>query len=171
MSGARAEKAAALFKAGCNCSQAVVAAFADDYGLDPQTAMRVACGLGGGLGRLRETCGAVSGMAVLAGLQHGSVDPADAAGKRRTYEAVQAMAAAFKERYGSIVCRTLLGLDKPEGDPTPSARTAAYYAKRPCAEYVRAAAEIAERTLLPEQPAHAAQALTAAAEAARPAGA
>lgn len=148
MSDARAEKAVELFKAGCNCSQAVVTAFADAFGLDPDTAMRAACGLGGGLGRLRETCGAVAGLAVLAGLRYGNVDPADAAGKRRTYEAVQKMAAAFRERHGSIVCRTLLGLDRPEGDPTPAARTDAYYAKRPCAEYVRTAAEIAERVLL-----------------------
>ena len=148
MGSERIQKAVTLFKAGCNCSQAVVAAYADAFGLDEPAAMRCSCGLGAGLGRLRETCGAVSGMAVLAGLKHGNVDPADAAGKRRTYEAVQKMAAAFRERYGSIVCRTLLGLDKAEDDPTPSARTDAYYARRTCAEYVAAAAEIVERTLL-----------------------
>ncbi len=147
MSGGRAQRAEALFKSGANCSQAVVAAFADRYGLDEPTAMRVACGLGGGLGRLRETCGAVSGMAVLAGLQYGNAEPADAVGKKRTYEAVQRMAAEFRERYGSLTCRVLLGLERPEGDPTPAARDEAYYAKRPCAEYVAAAAEIAERVL------------------------
>jgi C_GCAxxG_C_C family probable redox protein len=144
---ARIENAVARFKAGCNCSQAVVTAYGDLFGLDEPTAMRASCGLGAGLGRLRETCGAVSGMAVLAGLKFGNTEPADAGGKKRTYEAVQQMAALFRERHGSLVCRTLLGLDQAEGDPTPSARTAAYYAKRPCAEYVATAAEIVERVL------------------------
>lgn len=146
MSG-RIENAVARFETGCNCSQAVVAAYGDLFGLDEPTAMRVSCGLGAGLGRLRETCGAVSGMAMLAGLKFGNTEPADAGGKKRTYEAVQQMAALFRERHGSLVCRTLLGLDKAEGDPTPSARTAAYYAKRPCAEYVATASEIIERVL------------------------
>ncbi len=143
----RTDKAVALFKAGSSCSQAVVAAYCDLFGLDEKTAMRASCGLGGGVGRLREVCGAVSGMALLAGLKHGSEEPGDAAGKQRTYDVVQQMAGAFRERHGSIVCRTLLGLDKPENDPAPAARTAAYYETRPCAEYVATAAEIAERVL------------------------
>ena len=144
----RVEKAVALFKSGCNCSQAVVTAYCDLFGLDEKTAMRASCGLGGGLGRLREVCGAVSGMALLAGLKFGSEEPSDAAGKKRTYEAVQQMSRAFQERHGHIVCRQLLGLEKPENDPAPSARTAAYYQKRPCAEYVADAAAIVERLLL-----------------------
>lgn len=144
----RTEKAVARFKAGCNCSQAVVTAYSDLFGMDERTAMRAACGLGGGLGRLREVCGAVSGMALLAGLKCGNEDPADAQAKKKTYEVVQQMASAFRERHGSIVCRALLGLEKPEHDPTPSERTAAYYQKRPCAGYVADAAEIVERVLL-----------------------
>jgi hypothetical protein len=87
-------------------------------------------------------------MAVLAGLKFGSVQPADAAAKRRTYAMVQQMADAFRKRHGSIVCRSLLGLEKPEADPTPSERTAAYYQKRPCAEFVADAASIVERVLM-----------------------
>jgi len=144
----RVEKAATLFKSGCTCSQAVVAAYCDLFGLDERTAMKIACGLGGGLGRLREACGAVSGMALLAGLKYGSENPQDAAAKKRTYEAVQQMASAFREQHGSIVCRQLLGLDRAENDPTPSERTEAYYQKRPCAAYVADAAAIVERLLL-----------------------
>ncbi len=143
----RTEKAVALFKAGCNCSQSVIGAFCGDLGLDEETAMRISYGLGGGMGRLREVCGAVSGMVVLAGLKYGSGDPRDAAAKKKTYEVVQQMARAFREKNGSIVCRQLLGLEQREDDPTPSERTPAYYQKRPCAEYVADAAAIVEQTL------------------------
>ena len=142
----RVEKAVALFKAGCTCSQAVVAAYSDLFGMNEPSAMKVSCGLGAGVGRMREVCGAVSGMAMLAGLKHGGETP-DAEAKKKTYEVTQAMAEAFKERNGSIVCRELLGLDRPEGDPTPAARTEAYYKKRPCAALVEDAASIVERFL------------------------
>ena len=147
----RTEKAEALFKAGCNCSQAVVLAFHDLFGLDAKTAMKISCGYGGGLGRLRETCGAVSGMALLAGLKHGSERPEDSVAKKKPYEMVQAMAGAVCEKHGSIVGRQLLNLEKPEkpeNDPTPSARTPAYYQKRPCSAYVADAAGLVERFLL-----------------------
>jgi len=144
----RTDKARDLFKSGCNCSQAVVLAYCDLFGVDEQTALKMSCGLGGGVGRLREVCGAVSGMAMLAGLKHGMTHPGDAEGKKRTYEAVQEMSKIFRENNGSIVCRQLLGLEKPENDPTPSARTEAYYQKRPCAEYVADAAAIVERVLV-----------------------
>lgn len=144
----RVEKAVALFKSGCTCSQAIVVAYCDLFELDSKTAMRFSCGLGGGVSRLREVCGAVSGMALLAGLKYGNETPQDAAAKKQTYAVAQEMANAFSERHGSIVCRQLLGLDKPENDPTPSERTESYYQKRPCAEYVAAAAAIVERVLL-----------------------
>ena len=144
----RVEKAAVLFKSGCSCSQAVATAYCDLFGLDEKTAMKISCGLGGGVGRLREVCGAVSGMALLAGLKYGSENPKNAVAKKKTYEAVQQMANAFREKNGSIVCRQLLGPEKTEGDPTPSERTTAYYQKRPCAEYVADAAAIVERFLL-----------------------
>jgi C_GCAxxG_C_C family probable redox protein len=143
----RVEKAVALFKAGCTCSQAVVAAYGDLFGLDEKAAMRVSCGLGAGIGGLREVCGAVSGMAVLAGLKYGGETP-DTAAKKKPYETVQAMAEAFRQRNGSIVCRELLGLDRPENVPAPSARTEAYYKKRPCAALVEDAAAIVEQFLL-----------------------
>ena len=143
----RTEKAVALFKAGCNCSQSIVVAYCDLFGLDEKTAMKISCGLGAGVGRLREVCGAVSGMAVLAGLKFGSGTP-DATAKKKTYEAVQAMAAEFRRRHGNIVCKNLLGLEKTESDPTPSERTKTYYEKRPCATYVADAAAIVEQHLL-----------------------
>lgn len=143
----RSEKAVALFKSGYTCSQAVVLAYCDLFGLDETTAAKISCGLGGGMGRLREVCGAVSGAAMLAGLRHGDAST-DPEAKKKTYEAVQAIAAAFRERNGSIVCRQLLGLEKPENDPTPSERNAAYYRKRPCAEYVSDAAALVDRFLL-----------------------
>ena len=144
----RTEKAVALFKAGCNCTQAVVVAFCDVFGLDEKTAMRLSCGLGAGIGRLREVCGAVSGMAVLAGLKYGNALPDDVAAKKKTYETVQAMANEFRQKNGHIVCRQLLGLGESDSGPTPAARTEAYYGKRPCAAYVEDAASIVERFLL-----------------------
>lgn len=143
----RVERAVALFRSGCSCSQAVTAAYSDLFGLDEKTAMRVASGLGAGVGRLREVCGAVSGMAVLAGLKYGSEMP-DAGAKKETYAAVQAMAEAFRLKNGSIICRDLLGLARPENDPTPSTRTEAYYKKRPCVALVEDAAVIVEQYLL-----------------------
>lgn len=147
MNGSRVEKAAALFKAGCNCSQAVVVAYCDLFGLDEKIAMRMACGLGAGVGRMREVCGVVSGMAILAGLKYGSETP-DADAKKKTYETVQTMADVFRKRNGSIVCRELLGLTRAEGDPTPAVRTETYYKKRPCVALVEDAAAIVEQFLL-----------------------
>lgn len=144
----RSDRAIALFKSGASCSQSVVAAYADLFGMDEKTAMLVASGFGGGMGRMREVCGVVSGMVILAGLKYGNSESSDAAGKKRVYEVVQKLFAAYKERYGSYLCRELLGLDKPEGDPKPSERTAAYYKKRPCAEMVGQGALMVEQFLL-----------------------
>ena len=147
----RSEKAVALFKSGASCAQAIVAAYADLFGLDQEMAMRVSGGLGGGMGRMREVCGVVSGMTVLAGLKAGNRTPEDAAGKKAAYELVQKMAAIFKEEYGSIICRQLLGLEKPEGSATPEPRTEKYYKKRPCAEMVGFGARIVDRVLLGDE--------------------
>ena len=143
----RSEKASALFTAGCTCSQSVFVAYSDLCGLDEKTAMRLSCGLGAGVGRLREVCGAVTGMALLAGLKHGNETPADADAKKKTYEVVQLMAGAFKAKHGTLICRELLGLDAAEGDPAPAARTEAYYSTRPCARLVADAAKIAAQHL------------------------
>ena len=143
----RADKAVSLFKSGYNCSQSVVLAYCDLLNIDARQAAQMACGLGAGLGRMREVCGAVSGMALLAGCKHSGAEP-DPVAKKKTYEAVQAMSEEFRKKNGSIICRQLLGLEKAEHDPTPSERNVEYYKKRPCSEYVADAAKLVESYLL-----------------------
>lgn len=138
----RAERAKELFRQGFNCSQAVVAACADIYGLDEQTALRVAASFGGGIGRMRQTCGAACGMFLLAGLENGSATPGDAEGKKNNYAFVQDLAAKFKDENGSIICSELLGIAPRPQEPTPEARTEAYYQKRPCVDMVASAVKI-----------------------------
>ncbi len=141
----RIEKAVELFRSGYNCSQSVVAAFADLYGFTTEQALKMSASFGGGIGRMRQTCGAACGMFMLVGLETGSTDAADRAGKSANYAAVQQLAARFKEENGSLVCGELLGLTKKEQtgtSPQAEARTPAYYAKRPCTEMVRTAARL-----------------------------
>ena len=139
----RIERAVENFKKGYNCTQSVVEAFADLYGIDTDVALRMAASFGGGIGRMRLTCGTASGMFLLAGLETGVTDPTDRAGKGANYAVVQQLAAEFKESLGSIVCADLLGLNRnAPTPPTPEARTAEYYRKRPCPEIVRTAATI-----------------------------
>ncbi len=131
----RIEKAEELFLSGCNCAQAVFAAFADEFGLDEELAKRVSCGLGGGVGRLREVCGAVTGAALVIGMRKGP-------DKAAAYPDVQDFCAKFKGECGSIVCRELLsGVGASEGG-APEARTSEYYRKRPCVELVKLAAAL-----------------------------
>lgn len=136
----RGELAAQNFRSGCNCAQAVLLAFSDLTGLEDVTAMKLASSFGGGMGRLREVCGAVSGMALVAGLLYGIPDPNDAAAKRAHYQLVQLLAQRFREKTGSIICREIL--KNPPADPVPSPRTPEYYADRPCARMVMLAASI-----------------------------
>lgn len=143
----RIERARELFHEGFNCSQSVVAACADLYGMDEQTALRVAASFGGGIGRMRQTCGAACGMFLLAGLENGSATPHDAEGKKQNYALVQDLAAKFKEENGSLICAELLGIARKPQEPTPEARTEAYYQKRPCAEMVASAVRIFLTTL------------------------
>ena len=138
----RVELAKELFKQGFNCSQSVCAACADLYGMDQQTALRVAASFGGGIGRMRQTCGAACGMFILAGLENGSALPGDAEGKKRNYMLVQDLAAKFKAENGSLICSELLGIAPKPQNPTPEARTEAYYQKRPCVEMVANAVRI-----------------------------
>ena len=138
----RVDRAKALFKEGFNCSQTVCAACADLYGLDEQTALRVAASFGGGIGRMRQTCGAACGMFILAGLENGSATPGDAEGKRQNYVLVQDLAAKFKAENGSLICAELLGIAPKPENPTPAERTEAYYQKRPCVEMVANAVRI-----------------------------
>ena len=139
----RVAKAIALFKEGYNCSQSVVAAFADEYGFTREQALRMAASFGGGIGRMRETCGAACGMFLLAGLETGATEGSDREGKAANYALVQELAEEFKRRNGALRCADLLGLSKKEPViSTPEARTEQYYAKRPCVKMVEEAAKI-----------------------------
>lgn len=136
------EKAEALFKEGYNCAQSVVSAYHGEIGIERETALRLSLSFGGGMGRLREVCGAVSGMFLVAGLKSGYSDPHDREAKTRHYQMIQELAGRFKAQNGSIICKELLGLSKPEGTPVPEERTSAYYKRRPCVELVKSAAQI-----------------------------
>ena len=138
----RVERAKELFKQGFNCSQAVCAACADLYGMDEEMALRVAASFGGGIGRMRQTCGAACGMFILAGLENGSAISGDAEGKKNNYALVQNLAAKFQAENGSLICAELLGIASKPQEPTPAERTAEYYQKRPCVEMVASAVKI-----------------------------
>lgn len=146
----RVEDAVAMFESGYNCAQAVFATYADVLGMERVTALQLSSPMGAGVGRMREVCGAVSGMAMLAGLKEGNTDPADEAGKAAIYELVQAMGNAFKQHTGSIICRDLLDIAELGQGVVPTVRTAEYYAKRPCSRMVAAASKIIEEQLLAE---------------------
>ena len=136
-----AEKARELFLSGCSCSQAVFAAFADDFGMDEKTALRLASSFGGGMGGMRETCGAVSGMLMAAGMKWGYSEVGDLAIKTAHYARVRSLIEAFKQEHSTIVCRELLAhLGELKKDP--SARTAEYYKVRPCVMFVETAARL-----------------------------
>jgi len=137
-----------LFAGGCNCAQAVLVAFGDDCKLDRETAMRLGSSLGGGMGRLREVCGAVSGMFLVAGLLYGESNTGDKAKKDAHYRLIQELAAEFKAEHGSIVCRELLNLPEGQSDqPVSEARTKEYYRRRPCKEIVGYAAMMMEKKM------------------------
>lgn len=137
-----AEKAAELFVGGYNCAQAVAVAFCDVTGLDEKLAAKMASAFGGGVGGLREVCGAFSGAVMVLSNLYGYDDPQDDAGKKETYAHVQALAEQFKELNNSIICRELMANMPVDPNPTPKAKE--YYAKRPCARMVMVAAELLE---------------------------
>lgn len=140
-----ADKAMNLFKEGCNCAQAVFLAFEDKYNIDHKAALMLSSSFGGGMGRLREVCGAVSGMFMVAGVLYGYDDVKDYEAKKLHYERIQLLAKEFESHNGSIVCRQLLGLGEGKDIPAPEQRTESYYKKRPCAELVGIAATIMEQ--------------------------
>ncbi|MBO5459460.1 MAG: C_GCAxxG_C_C family protein [Lachnospira sp.] len=165
--GTRREKAQAYFKKGYNCSQAVFAAYADLYGLDEETALKLSASFGGGIGRMRSVCGCATAMFMVAGLETGCTDGADQAGKGNNYEVVQHLAEEYKNKAGgSMICSELLGLTpmpnrekeevqilsaeekKTAKEAKPSERTQEYYKKRPCVELVGIACDIIEEELL-----------------------
>ena len=136
-----------LFREGYNCAQAVLCAFSDVTGMDSKTSALAASSFGGGMGRMREVCGTVSGSMIVLGMLKGYSAPEDAAGKKELYHLVQEFARRFREKNGSIICRELLkGVPVSPGSE-PEERTAAYYQKRPCPELVRQAASILEQML------------------------
>lgn len=142
---ARVQRAVDNFMQGYGCCQSVVAAFADLYNLDGTMAKRIAAGFGGGVGRMRMMCGAVSGIVILAGLDRGQIDGADRKGKSMCYKVVQELLDEFKVQNGSVVCAELLGLkghEKAQSSYVASPRTAEYYKTRPCAAKVESAARI-----------------------------
>lgn len=142
---ARVQRAVDNFMQGYGCCQSVVAAFADLYDLDDTMAKRIAAGFGGGVGRMRMMCGAVSGIVILAGLDRGQIDGADRKGKSMCYKVVQELLDEFKVQNGSVVCAELLGLkghEKAQSSYVASPRTAEYYKTRPCAAKVESAARI-----------------------------
>ena len=143
----REKRAGELFKAGYNCCQAVAMTFADVIGLSEDEIARLTSGFGGEMGRMREVCGTVSAMTMVAGAIKPANDVNDKAAKTANYALVQDMAGEFKQMNGSIICRELLGLSKPEGSPVPSERTSEYYRKRPCGELCSIAAGIISRKL------------------------
>lgn len=145
---ARKERAVVFFKEGYNCSQSVVMAYADLYDLDMETAKKISASFGGGMGRLREVCGAVSGMFIILGLHSPASDPTNKITKSENYAAVQRTAQVFKDRFGSYICADLLQVKRLPQSPNPSDRNAEYYAKQPCARFVAEAAEILGREIL-----------------------
>jgi C_GCAxxG_C_C family probable redox protein len=146
----RVERAVENFMAGYGCCQSVVAAFADLYGLDEQQAKKIAAGFGGGVGRLRMMCGAVSGIVMLVGLDCGQTEGSDRDGKSACYKVVQELLAQSEAENGSLICAEILGLkghEKAHSSYIASPRTAEYYKKRPCAAKVESAARIFARYL------------------------
>lgn len=143
----RSERAKELFLEGYNCSQAVVGAFADLIPVEFDMLMKMASSMGGGMGRMREVCGAVSGMFLVAGFLKGYSDPKAKEEKSEHYRLIQALAEEFKNENGSIICRDLLGETKTPVTHIPEERTNGYYQKRPCKDLVADAVEILEKYL------------------------
>ncbi|MCI8402579.1 MAG: C_GCAxxG_C_C family protein [Lachnospiraceae bacterium] len=157
------ERAQEFFREGYNCCQSVFLVFGERYGFDRETACRLSASFGGGVGRLRQICGAVSAMAMVCGLETGAVRGEDQEGKAFNYENVQKLAARFERETGSLICRELLGLDRAGQDEKekeadeamkggmgrfrPQARDERYYASRPCMRLIGLAAEILQRWL------------------------
>ena len=147
----RVDKAERLFKEGYNCAQAVFVAFSDLYGIDEKTALRMSCSFGAGMGRMREVCGAVSGMALVAGLENGIIDGKDIKGKKENYDLVNQMAEEFKKINGTIICRELLGMQQIKSnkvDTMPATRNDEYYKTRPCLRHVKECATIIDKYII-----------------------
>ena len=145
--GVRGQRAKDLFLEGYNCAQAVVLAYEEFFDESPETLAQLVSAFGGGMGRLREVCGSVSGMFFVLSKLYGYADPKEKDGKMDLYARVQELAKRFRERNGSIVCRELLGLSEKVSAPVPEERTPEYYKKRPCPDIIADAADILEEYL------------------------
>lgn len=146
------DKAFELFNSGYNCAQSVFGAYCEDLGIDLITGLMLSSSFGGGMGRMREVCGAISGIFMAAGLLYGYSENDNNEKKTEHYKRIQELAAEFKKETGTIICRELLGLKEPENTYVPEKRTEAYYKKRPCGEIVRLAAEILDNYIEKNQP-------------------
>ena len=143
------KRAGELFLEGYNCAQSVFTAFSHRFNMDEETAKRISAGLGGGVGRMREICGAVSGAAMVLGSIVAPVNGDDAESKAENYALVREFAERFKQRYSNtVICREILKLDVPmEKTAVPESRTAEYYKNRPCLKVVEVAAEIVKKMI------------------------
>lgn len=144
--GAYADRACELFAADANCAQAVFAAFADKVGMDEKRCLMLSSSFGGGMGRMREVCGAVSGMFLVAGALYGYAEHDDNK-KKEHYALIQSMAEQFKAEHQTIICRELLRLPVTTPDPVPTKRSEAFYKDRPCIRFVETAALILEKLI------------------------
>jgi len=146
MAPTRGDDAAELFRGGWSCSQAVCCAFAKDFGIDEKTALRLSCGLGGGMGHTGNTCGAVSGALMVIGMRYGRTELDDLAAKEKTYEVAQEFIREFRRRHHSVNCTELLGYDLSNPRQLADAREKkVFHAK--CPEFVRDAGDILEEIL------------------------
>ena len=136
------------FESGYNCAQSVLLTFHAEVGLDKNTALKMASSFGGGMGRMREVCGAVSSMFLIAGIIKGYVEPNDDVVKQKHYELIQDLANEFKTHFGTIICRELLGEEGKDTSAKPSERTQEYYQTRPCVEFIKTVAKLIEEKLI-----------------------
>lgn len=142
------EKAVELFLEGYNCAQSVIGAYADELEIEKETLFRLTSSFGGGMGRLREVCGAVSAMFMVAGVKKGYITPNDDKTKEQHYTLIQELGHKFRDENGSIICRELLDLMETESVPKPAKRTEEYYNERPCARVIYSACEILDKILV-----------------------
>ncbi|MEA4840313.1 MAG: C-GCAxxG-C-C family protein [Bacteroidales bacterium] len=145
---ARIEQAVENFKNGYNCAQSVALAYADLFPVDVETIKQLSAPFGGGMGRLREVCGAVTGAFMILGMEYPATVPNDKPSKAANYASVQRVGLQFKDRMGSYICADLLKIGRHPENPNPEDRNAEYYAKRPCAYCVSIAAEILGKELM-----------------------
>lgn len=145
------KRARELFRSGYNCAQSVFCTFCDETGMKFDDALKLSSSFGGGMGRLREVCGAVSAMFMIAGILYGYTSPNNDEIKGQHYTLIQELAEKFKQKYDTIICRELLGLEEKQDSPIPSKRTQEYYENRPCENFIGFAAQIIEEMIEQKQ--------------------